>query len=207
MPAPTAHRCAEHLSVDERDQWPARRPTGSLKPVAALEETNPLLVLSGSLPAMIASQPSSKLKRQSVRAAGWLPARRYTDLLSLGAGVYVCDANPFSSCTATTLMRHRKCRLIGAPLPIDPGGTRAWTEKICPVFGIQPRGSRERENAVRESSKNYPGLVCGKSVLSMGDNHLEVSSARLLIRCGTIVCEVGISCMDKRYQAAESAPS
>nr|YP_009561312.1 protochlorophyllide reductase ChlN subunit [Selaginella indica]QAR48692.1 protochlorophyllide reductase ChlN subunit [Selaginella indica] len=206
-PAATAHRCAEHLSVDERDQWPARRPTRPLKPVAALEETNPPLVLSGSLPAMVASQPSSELKRQSVRAAGWLPARRYTDLPSLGAGVYVCGANPFLSRTATTLMRRRKCRLIGAPLPIGPDGTRARTEKICPVFGIQPRGLREREDAMREGSKDYPGLVRGKSVFSMGDNPLEVSPARPPIRCGTIVHEVGIPYMDKQYQAAESAPS
>ena len=37
----------------------------------------------------------------------------------------------------------------------------------------------------------------------MGDNLLEVSLARFLIRCGMVVYEVGIPYMDKRFQAAE----
>ena len=39
----------------------------------------------------------------------------------------------------------------------------------------------------------------------MGDNLLEISLARFLIRCGMIVYEVGIPYMDKRFQAAELA--
>ena len=39
----------------------------------------------------------------------------------------------------------------------------------------------------------------------MGDNLLEVSMARFLIRCGMTVQEIGIPYMDKRYQAAELA--
>jgi light-independent protochlorophyllide reductase subunit N len=37
----------------------------------------------------------------------------------------------------------------------------------------------------------------------MGDNLLEISLARFLIRCGMIVYEIGIPYMDKRYQAVE----
>lgn len=37
----------------------------------------------------------------------------------------------------------------------------------------------------------------------MGDNLLEVSLARFLIRCGMTVYEIGIPYMDKRYQGAE----
>src|SRR6476660_8153534 len=39
----------------------------------------------------------------------------------------------------------------------------------------------------------------------MGDNLLEISLARFLIRCGMIVYEIGIPYMDKRFQAAELA--
>ena len=39
----------------------------------------------------------------------------------------------------------------------------------------------------------------------MGDNLLEISLARFLIRCGMIVYEIGIPYLDKRYQAAEIA--
>jgi light-independent protochlorophyllide reductase subunit N len=39
----------------------------------------------------------------------------------------------------------------------------------------------------------------------MGDNLLEVSLARFLVRCGMTVQEIGIPYLDKRYQAAELA--
>lgn len=161
------------------------------------------LVLFGSLPSTVASQLSSELKRQSIQVSGWLPAQRYTDLPSLGDQVYVCGVNPFLSRTATTLMRRRKCKLIGAPFPIGPDGTRAWIEKICSVFGVQTEGLEKREEQIWENLKDYLDLVRGKSVFFMGDNLLEISLARFLIRCGMIVYEIGIPYLDKRYQAAE----
>ena len=164
---------------------------------------NAPLVLFGSLPSTVASQLSSELKRQSIQVSGWLPAQRYTDLPSLGDQVYVCGVNPFLSRTATTLMRRRKCKLIGAPFPIGPDGTRAWIEKICSVFGIQTEGLEKREEKIWENLKDYLNLVRGKSVFFMGDNLLEISLARFLIRCGMIVYEIGIPYLDKRYQAAE----
>jgi light-independent protochlorophyllide reductase subunit N len=164
---------------------------------------NAPLVLFGSLPSTVASQLSSELKRQSIQVSGWLPAQRYTDLPSLGNQVYVCGVNPFLSRTATTLMRRRKCKLIGAPFPIGPDGTRAWIEKICSVFGIQTEGLERREKQIWENLKDYLDLVRGKSVFFMGDNLLEISLARFLIRCGMIVYEIGIPYLDKRYQAAE----
>jgi light-independent protochlorophyllide reductase subunit N len=166
---------------------------------------HPPLVLFGSLPSSVVSQLTLELKKQSIDVSGWLPAQRYTELPSLGEGVYVCGVNPFLSRTATTLMRRRKCKLIGAPFPIGPDGTRAWIEKICSVFGIQPTGLEEREKLIWDGLKDYLDLVRGKSVFFMGDNLLEVSLARFLIRCGMIVYEIGIPYMDKRYQAAELA--
>lgn len=164
---------------------------------------NAPLVLFGSLPSTVASQLSSELKRQSIQVSGWLPAQRYTDLPSLGEQVYVCGVNPFLSRTATTLMRRRKCKLIGAPFPIGPDGTRAWIEKICSVFGIKPEGLEKREEKIWENLKDYLDLIRGKSVFFMGDNLLEISLARFLIRCGMVVYEIGIPYLDKRYQAAE----
>ncbi|MEL6137435.1 MAG: nitrogenase component 1, partial [Cyanobacteria bacterium J06628_6] len=54
-----------------------------------------------------------------------------------------------------------------------------------------------------ESLEEYVSLIRGKSVYLMGDNLLEISLARFLIRCGMTVHEIGIPYMDKRYQAAE----
>nr|ALO21181.1 ChlN subunit of protochlorophyllide reductase [Chlamydomonas peterfii] len=194
----------------------------------SLPETKPnkSLVLFGSVPSTVATHLSLELKRHGIEVAGWLPAQRYTDLPSLGENVYVCGVNPFLSRTATTLMRRRKCNLIVAPFPIGPDGTRAWIEKICFALGKTPALTtktdlclksvaenkmqttlvpllEEREKKIWEGLEDYLSLIRGKSVFFMGDNLLEISLARFLIRCGMIVYEIGIPYMDKRFQAAE----
>ena len=166
---------------------------------------HPPLVLFGSLPDPVVTQLTLELKRQGIKVSGWLPAKRYSELPVLSEGSYVCGVNPFLSRTATTLMRRRKCKLIGAPFPIGPDGTRAWVEKICSVFGIEPQGLDEREAQIWAGLEDYLELIRGKSVFFMGDNLLEISLARFLIRCGMTVQEIGIPYMDKRYQAAEIA--
>nr|WKT08714.1 ChlN subunit of protochlorophyllide reductase [Streptofilum sp. ZNP2-VF4pt] len=166
---------------------------------------HPPLVLFGSLPATVASQLTLELKRQSIHVTGWLPAQRYADLPVLTEGTYVCGVNPFLSRTATTLMRRRRCKLISSPFPIGPDGTRAWIEKICSVLGVEPVGLEQREQSIWNGLEDYLQLIRGKSVFFMGDNLLEVSLARFLIRCGMVVYEIGIPYMDKRYQAAELA--
>ena len=178
-------------------------PQGSLVSTKFTNITHPPLVLFGSLPSTVATQLTMELNRQGITVSGWLPSQRYADLPLLGEGVYVCGINPFLSRTATTLMRRRRCKLIGAPFPIGPDGTRNWVEKICSVFGIEPQGLEKREASIWEGLHDYVDLVKGKSVFFMGDNLLEISLARFLIRCGMIVYEIGIPYMDKRFQAAE----
>jgi light-independent protochlorophyllide reductase subunit N len=161
------------------------------------------LVLFGSVPNTVATELNLELNRQGIEISGWLPSQHYVNLPALGKNVYVCGINPFLSRTATTLMRRRKCPLIGAPFPIGPDGTRAWIEKICSVFHIVPQGLEEREKKIWQSLENDLQLIRGKSVFFMGDNLLEVSLARFLIRCGMIVYEIGIPYMDRRFQASE----
>ena len=197
------------LSFSKKGELSASFEKESLVSKGQLEPTSyynhPPLVLFGSLPSTVTTQLNMELKRQGIKVSGWLPSQRYLDLPTLNEGVYVCGVNPFLSRTATTLMRRRKCKLIGAPFPIGPDGTRAWIEKICSVFNITPQGLETRENQVWENLQDYVDLVKGKSVFFMGDNLLEVSLARFLIRCGMIVYELGIPYMDKRFQAAELA--
>ena len=179
-----AHRCPEYKQ--EKNQSPKKN-----------------LVLFGSVPTSVASQLAIELKKQNIEVSGWLPSQRYTELPALGSNVSVCGVNPFLSRTATTLMRRKKCQLINAPFPIGPDGTRAWIEAICKEFNIQPKNLHEREQQVWESLEDYLQIIRGKSVFFMGDNLLEVSLARFLIRCGMIVYEIGIPYMDKRFQTAE----
>jgi light-independent protochlorophyllide reductase subunit N len=164
---------------------------------------HPPLILFGSVPDSVANQLTLELKHQGIKVSGWLPSKRYSELPIINEGYYVCGVNPYLSRTATTLMRRRRTKLIGAPFPIGPDGTRVWIQKICSVFSVPTVGLEEREKKVWDSLEDYLDLVVNKSVFFMGDNLLEVSLARFLIRCGMIVYEIGIPYMDKRYQASE----
>ncbi len=163
------------------------------------------LILFGSLPDPVVTQLTLELKKQGVKVSGWIPEKRFTELPVVEEGYFAAGVNPFLSRTASTLMRRRKCKVIGAAFPIGPDGTRAWIEKICSVLGIEPQGLAEREAQIWENLEDYVSMIRGKSVFFMGDNLLEISLARFLIRCGMTCPEIGIPYMDKRYQAAELA--
>jgi light-independent protochlorophyllide reductase subunit N len=212
--AAMAHRCPEKAPVleaekKERNAIASLMNFGKKKEDVAADESeyrkHTPLVLFGSLPDPVVTQLTLELKKQGIKVSGWLPSKRFTELPVVEEGYYVSGVNPFLSRTATTLMRRRKCKLIGSPFPIGPDGTRAWIEKICSVLEIEPQGLAEREAQIWESVEEYLQLIRGKSVFFMGDNLLEVSMARFLVRCGMTVQEVGIPYMDKRYQGAELA--
>lgn len=178
--------------------------------------TSPKLVLFGSVPNTVATQLKLELNRQGIDISGWLPSSRYSELPVFDENTYVCGIHPFLSRTATTLMRRRKCKLIRAPFPIGPDGTKAWIEKICESFPSRPLwkdwegdkkpiGLDEREEKIWQGLEDLIEIVRGKSVFFMGDNLFEISLARFLIRCGMIVYEIGIPYMDRRFQAAELA--
>jgi len=165
----------------------------------------PKLILFGSIPDSTVQELSFELEHYGIKIGGWLPGKRYTQLPQLAEGDFVCGVHPYLSRTATTLMRRRKCKLISAPFPIGPDGTRAWIEKICSVLNYPTSGLQEREREVWSQIKDLIDPLKGKSIFFMGDNLLEISLARFLIRCGMTVYEIGIPYLDRRYQAAELA--
>ncbi|MGK7896576.1 MAG: ferredoxin:protochlorophyllide reductase (ATP-dependent) subunit N [Xenococcus sp. (in: cyanobacteria)] len=209
--AAMAHKCPKTVKEEEEKEERNAihkllnfgRKKEDIKHEESEYQEHPPLVLFGSLPDPVVTNLTLELKKQGIKISGWLPSKRYTELPVIDEGYYVSGVNPFLSRTATTLMRRRKCKLIGAPFPIGPDGTRAWIEKICSVFNIEPQGLEEREAKIWESLEEYIQLIRGKSVFFMGDNLLEVSLARFLIRCGMTCPEIGIPYMDKRYQKAE----
>ena len=186
---------------------------GPKEQVSSLSPIERSLVLFGSVPSTVATQLTLELKKEGIHVSGWLPSQRYNELPQLAKGTLVCGINPFLSRTATTLMRRNKCTLICAPFPIGPDGTRVWIQKICSAFNMSPKVNPatgqtflwERENKIFQGLEEYLKLIRGKSVFFMGDNLLEISLARFLIRCGMIVYEIGIPYLDKRFQSAELA--
>ncbi|NJK62709.1 MAG: ferredoxin:protochlorophyllide reductase (ATP-dependent) subunit N [Synechococcaceae cyanobacterium SM2_3_1] len=168
---------------------------------------HPPLVIFGSVTDPVVTQITLELKKQGIQVSGWLPSKRYGELPTLEPGTFVIGINPFLSRTATALVRKKNCQLIQAPFPVGPDGTRAWIEAICHALGVEPKNLQERETEIWENPqvRTYLDLIRDKSVFFMGDNLLEVSLARFLVRCGATVQEIGIPYMDKRYQAAELA--
>ena len=164
------------------------------------------LVIFGSVPTTVASQLSKELHKQGITVTGWLPSPLFKELPPVHKGTYVVGVNPYCSRTATTLVRRCKCKLISAPFPIGPDGTRAWIEKIGSVLGVGNKGKvclKSRESQVWHNLEDYLHLVRGKSVFFMGDTLLEISLARFLLRCGMSVQEIGIPYLDSRFQGAE----
>jgi light-independent protochlorophyllide reductase subunit N len=204
--AAMVQRCPERFSPPDKAE-PAlpKLFNFSKKNAPCATGDHPPLILFGSLPDPVVTQLTLELQKQGIEVSGWLPAKRYAELPAIPPGAYVCGVNPFLSRTASTLVRRRKCQLISAPFPIGPDGTRAWVENICQALGKPAQGLAEREAQIWEHLAPYLQLVRGKSVFFMGDNLLEISLARFLIRCGMTVLEIGIPYMDKRYQAAELA--
>lgn len=180
----------------------AQRKSNQLKKNNGNNQHSPLVIF-GSVPDPVVTQLTLELEKQHISISGWFPSKRYTEFPLIEEGYLVCGVNPYLSRTATTLMRRRKCKLIGAPFPIGPDGTRQWIEKICKVCGIQPKGLEEKEKQIWKNLQTYLDIIKGKSIFFMGDNLLELSMARFLIRCGMVVYEIGIPYMDKRYQGPE----
>lgn len=204
--AAMAHRCPsiDINTVTTKNEYLSTQQLGPYKESTNLNTVkHPPLVLFGSLPSTVTNQLTMELQKQGITVSGWLPSQRYTELPALGEGVYVSGVHPFLSRTATTLLRRRRCKLISAPFPIGPDGTRAWIEKICAVFKIEPQGLEQREAQIWNGLEDYLQLIRGKSVFFMGDNLFEISLARFLIRAGMTVYEIGIPYMDKRFQSAE----
>ncbi|BBA79080.1 light-independent protochlorophyllide reductase subunit N [cyanobacterium endosymbiont of Rhopalodia gibberula] len=205
--AAMAHKCPKEREKEERSAIPKLLNFGRKKENVTQDNSeyidHPSLVLFGSLPDPVVTNLTLELKKQGVRISGWLPSKHYTELPVINEGYYVSGVSPFLSRTATTLIRRRKCKLISAPFPIGPDGTRAWIEKICSVFNIETKGLEEREAKIWENLEDYIKLIRGKSVFFMGDNLLEISLARFLISCGMTCPEIGIPYMDKLYQKAE----
>ena len=200
-----SHKVQQLQSAKQKGTLPGAQKAATIgTPVERPTEItdHPPLVLFGSLPSTVSNQLTLELKSQGITVSGWLPSQRYLELPALGENVHVCGVHPFLSRTATTLLRRRRCKLIGAPFPIGPDGTRAWIEKICSVLG-KNADLKERENHIWNGLEDYLQLIRGKSVFFMGDNLFEISLARFLIRCGMTVYEIGIPYMDKRFQAAE----
>jgi light-independent protochlorophyllide reductase subunit N len=161
------------------------------------------LVLFGSLPNHVANNLTYELEKQNIYVTGWLPSSKFNDLPLIDSNTYICGVNPFLSKTATTLLRNKHCKLIQAPFPIGPDGTRQWIEKIADSLNIIPNGLEQREESIWNSLTNYLKILKNKSVFLMGDNLLEISLARFFIRAGMIVYEIGIPYIDKRFQSEE----
>jgi light-independent protochlorophyllide reductase subunit N len=152
-----------------------------------------LLVLFGYLLSIVASQLSLELRRRSIQVLGQLPIQIYTDLPSLGDGVYVCGVNPFWNQTTTTLMWRRWLKL---------SYWSQWNRHLNRknMFHIWYRNPRFGKKNCGKLWEIILIWYMENLYFLWEINFLEVSLARFLIWCGRIVYEIGILYLDKWYQ-------
>jgi len=152
--------------------------------VAALESE----YVNHTLFCFIVTQLTLELKKQGIKVSAGYP-QSVTELPVLEEGYMSLASTP--STTATTLMRRRKWNCA----PFDGPDSRAWIEKNLLGIWDWTQGLDEREAQIWAMEDLQ--LIRGKSVFFMGDNLLEISLARFLVRCGMTVQEIGIPYMDK----------
>jgi len=155
---------------------------------------HPPLVLFGSLPDPVVTQLTLELKNKGSK----FPAgcKRYTELPVLRRLLCFWYQSLLSR-TATTLMRRRKCKLIGT-LPNWSRWHPRLGWKICSVFGIEPKGwwagwFGQAWKTIAADSRQVCilwAITCWKSPGSVP---------------GSLHDSAGNHYMDKRYQAAELA--
>lgn len=161
------------------------------------------LVILGSVDEFTATQLTQELRKQNIFVSGWLPSNKSTNLPNLNPNTYICGLNPYLTRTMTTIMRKRKCKLITAPFPIGPDGTRVWIEKICQVFQRKPIDLDHQEQNIWLKLQPMVKKLTNKTIIFMGDNLLEIALTRFLTQCNCFIPELGLPYLDTRYQKQE----
>lgn len=177
----------------------------------SIEKGKNSLLLIGSVAQVVRTEFEYDLKKYYLDQPTWLPASGKEASLDLGSGMNVASVHPYLSRTRRTLVRRRNAKLIVAAFPIGPDGTRNWFqrvfEQIAPLSPNQTRTRRQRllwqEQRAWQRLARWTPKLHGKTFFFMGDNLLELSLARFLLRAGRIVYEIGIPYLDQRFQAEE----
>jgi light-independent protochlorophyllide reductase subunit N len=165
------------------------------------------LLIAGSLPDVVEDQFRRLFAELGIDRVGFLPARKSSELPSVGPNTALLLAQPFLSDTARAL-EERGAKLQLAPFPFGSEGTTAWLKAAADYSGIDELTFRRvvapgRERAKRAIERSHAELT-GKRVFFFPDSQLEIPLARFLAReLGVTLVEVGTPYLHAQHMAAE----
>ncbi len=178
----------------------------SMVPVLPASDARQLLIV-GALPDVVEDQALALLAAMGISNVRCLPARRSSDLPSVGANTVFALLQPFLGDTYAALTG-RGARHIPAPFPFGAAGTTAWLQAIATEFDVPqalfdavtaaPRARAEKAIAASAAT------LAGKSVFFFPDSQLEIPLARFLTReCGMTAIEVGTPFLHRDLMAPD----
>lgn len=130
--------------------------------------------------------------------------RAWIEAIASKLGVCTSNSNASVSTDSYSSVQESESALA---LKLDDSTKTHFSASVSSVAKVKEKMQMEnlenREKSIWEGLEDTLKYVRGKSVFFMGDNLLEISLARFLIRCGMIVYEIGIPYLDRRFQAAE----
>ncbi len=169
--------------------------------------SEPSLLVVGALADVVEDQFRSLFAELGIKRVDFLPARRSSDMPSIGPNTKYLLAQPFLCDTAIELEKRGATRL-DAPFPLGAEGTTAWLQAAAeawrvPLWRFEETTRRGRERA-RQSLASHREALSGKRVFFFPDSQLEVPLARFLNReLGMELTEVGTPYLHREHLARE----
>lgn len=165
------------------------------------------LLMVGSLPDIVEDQFLRLFAELGIEHVGVLPARRASDLPTVGPQTRFLLAQPFLGETARAL-QDRGAVHLKALFPFGAEGTTAWLRAAAQAFGVDDMHfnaviAKPRERAKRAIEHSRKRLA-GKRISFLPDSQLEVPLARYLAQeLGMEPLEVGTPYLHKGLLAHE----
>ena len=142
-----------------------------------------------------------------IEGVSFLPARRSTELATVGPDTKYILAQPYLGNTVTEIERRGATR-IEAPMPLGEEGTTLWLRAIAETFGVDPAKFDAITGPGRERAKkaltHYRATLEGRRIFLFPDSQLEPAIARFLHReMGAEIVEVGTPFLHRKITQPE----
>jgi len=167
------------------------------------------LMVVGTLADVIEDQFSRLFAQLGIGPVSYFPARRASELPSVGPGTQLLLAQPFVGETVRALQA-RGATLLQAPYPLGAEGTTRWLAAAAAAWDVPAEHFRRVTGPAQARAatalQRHRGALEGKRIFFFPDSQLELPLARFLSReCGMQLVEVGTPYLDRLVTVAELA--
>jgi light-independent protochlorophyllide reductase subunit N len=162
------------------------------------------LVILGCLSALEEAEIRAECRAMELPAPRFLPGESALDVPPVGAQTVIAPVHPYLFRATSWAARERGAKILAAPFPYGPDGTRAFYEALAAAFG-QSVSYAAREQSAWAACEREVAEIRGRSIAFCSDALLELPLARTLIRAGASVPFVATPKVYRRFHAPERA--